>query len=284
MSSGDSGAPAALDAEGLRAVRYEVDRRIACITLNRPHRNNAWTGTMDREYRACLAEADRDPSVRVIIVTGAGKRFCVGGDSQALEGHVERGSYDTGLQGDEAEPGYGLEPEFDHPFASHFGLSKPVIAAVNGAAAGIGMALAMFADLRFASPGAKFTTAHGKLGLPPEYGLSWLLPRMVGVPRAMDILLTSRVLLAEEALEWGLINTIYPETELLDRTLDFAEALTSGVAAGSLQTTRQQVYRDLHGDIGRSVTDSMRLLNEMMAGEEYREGVTALTEKRPPRF
>ncbi len=267
-----------------RAVRYEVDDRVALITLDRPHRNNAWTGTMDREYRFCLDRAESDPIVRVIVVTGSGKRFCVGGDSQALEGHAERGSYDTGLSGDEPTPGYGVDPAFDHPFACHFGLSKPVIAAVNGAAAGIGMALAMFADLRFTTPGAKFTTAHGKLGLPPEYGLSWLLPRMVGLPRALDILLSSRVLLAEEALEWGLINAIHPEDQLLDTTLDYARTLASGVAAGSLRTSRQQVYRDLHGDIGRSVSDSMLLLDQMMGSDEYREGVAALVEKRPPRF
>ncbi len=268
----------------LRAVSYEVGDRIAVITLDRPHRNNAWTGTMDREYRFCLDQADTDPEVRVIVITGAGERFCVGGDSQALEGHVDRGSYDTGLVGDEATPGHGVEPVFDHPFACHFGLSKPVIAAVNGAAAGIGMALAMFADLRFATPGAKFTTAHGKLGLPPEYGLSWLLPRMVGLPRALDVLLTSRVLLAEEALDWGLINAIHPVDELLPKTIEYAKMLSTSVAAGSLRTSRRQVYRDLHGDIGRSVTDSMALLDEMMGGEEYREGVAALVEKRPPRF
>ncbi|MEZ5377772.1 MAG: enoyl-CoA hydratase-related protein [Acidimicrobiales bacterium] len=268
----------------LRAVSYTVDERIAIITLDRPHRNNAWTGTMDREYRFCLDLAESDPSVSAIVVTGAGERFCVGGDSQALEGHVERGGYDTGLVGDEATPGYGVEPIFDHPFACHFGLSKPVIAAVNGAAAGIGMALAMFADLRFATPGAKFTTAHGKLGLPPEYGLSWLLPRMVGLPRALDVLLTSRVLLAEEALEWGLINGIRPPDELLAFSVDYAKQLVASVAGGSLRASRQQVYRDLHGDIGTSVVDSMRLLNEMMGGDEYREGVAALVEKRPPRF
>ncbi len=274
----------AMNTPELRAVSYATDDRVALISLDRPHRNNAWTGTMESEYRFCLDQAESDPNIGVIVITGNGERFCVGGDSQALEGHVDRGSYDTGLRGNEATPGYGVEPMFDHPFAYHFGLSKPVIAAVNGAAAGIGMALAMYADLRFATPGAKFTTAHGKLGLPPEYGLSWLLPRMIGVPRALDVLLTSRVLLAEEALEWGLINAIHPAEELLPATIAYAKMLVSSVAAGSLRASRQQLYRDLHGDIGTSVTDSMRLLNDMMGGAEYREGVAALVEKRPPRF
>ena len=140
------------------------------------------------------------------------------------------------------------------------------------------------ADLRFASPGTKFTTAHGKLGLPPEYGLSWMLPRIVGLTRALDILLSSRVMLAEEALEWGYLNAIHPADELLDRVLDYAEQLASGVAAGSLRETRQQVYLDLHRDVGTSVTESLRLLDSMMKHPEYREGVQALVEKRPPDF
>ncbi len=268
----------------LRATRYEVTDRVAIIRLHRPHRHNAWTGTMDREYRWCLARADHDDEVRVIVVTGSGSRFCVGGDSQALVGHVERGGYDTGLVGDEATPGHGVDARFDHPFACHFGLTKPVVAAVNGAAAGIGMALAAFADLRFADPGAKFTTAHGKLGLPPEYGLSWLLPRMIGVPRALDLLLTSRVMTAEEAHDWGFVHRIHPTESLLEATVDFARHLATTVAAASLRTSRQQLYRDLHDDIGTSVTQSMTLLDEMMGGPEYAEGVRALVEKRPPRF
>jgi enoyl-CoA hydratase/carnithine racemase len=268
----------------LKATTYEVVGRVGLITLNKPERGNAWTGRIDTEYRWCLSQADADPAVRVIVVTGAGNRFCVGGDSQALEGHVEKGGYDRGLSDEQANPGYGLSPDFDQPFAAHFGLSKPVIAAVNGAAAGIGMALAAFADLRFATPGAKFTTAHGKLGLPPEYGLSWILPRVMGLTRAMDVLMTSRVMLAEEALEWGFINAIHPAEELLPRTLEYAEQLASSVAAGSLRETRQQVYLDLHRDVGTSITESLRLLDKLMKHSEYRQGVEALVNKLPPNY
>ena len=263
---------------------YEVRGRVGLITLNRPERGNAWTGRVDTEYRWCLDQAEHDDAVRVIVVNGAGKRFCVGGDSQALEGHVERGGYDRGLSDEQAQPGYGFHPDFDQPFASQFGLSKPVIVAVHGAAAGIGLSLVAFADLRFAAPGTKFTTAHGKLGLPPEYGLSWMLPKIVGATRAMDLLLTSRVFLAEEALEIGFLNDIFPEDELLPRVLDYAENLASSVAPSSLRETRQQVYLDMHRPVGDSVSESMRLLNEMMSTDEYRQGVKALVEKRPPDF
>ncbi len=267
-----------------RVTRYEVIGRVGLITLDRPHRGNAWTGQLDAEYRWCLATADADDAVRVIVITGAGERFCVGGDSRALESHVDRGDYDTGLRGDEATPGYGFDEHFDQPFASHFGLTKPVIAAVNGAAAGIGMALACFCDLRFASAGAKFTTAHGKLGLPAEYGLSWIVPRLTGLTHAMDILMTSRVVLAEEAAAMGLVNQVHPVDELLPATLRFAENLAASVSAGSLRATRHQVYLDQHRDVGTSVAESKERLHEMMRTDDYREGVAALVEKRPPRF
>lgn len=274
----------------LRVTTYERVGRVALVTLNRPHRGNAWTGRLDSELRWCLQTADLDSKVRTIVVTGAGQRFCVGGDSQALEKHAEKGTYDNGLPGSDSDepalatPGYGVDERFDFPFASHFGLQKPLIAAINGAAAGIGLALACFTDLRFASEGAKLTSAHGKLGLPAEYGLSWIMPRLVGVTRAMDILLTSRVVLAEEALEIGLINQVHPAEELLDKTLEYAERLASSVAAGSLLATRQQIYLDLHRDVGTSVSESVRLLSEMMSKDEYKQGVKALVTKQPPNF
>ena len=268
----------------LKATSYELRGRTAIITLDRPDRGNAWTGRVDTEYRWLLQQADDDPNVRVIVVRGAGKRFCVGGDSQALEGHVDKGGYDRGLSDEQAHPGYGIDPAFDQPLAQHMGLSKPTIAAVHGAAAGIGVSLVCFCDLRFAAPGTKFTTAHGKLGLPPEYGASWMLPRIVGTTRAMELLLTSRVFLAEEALEIGFLNGIVPEHELLDHVLDFAEQLAANVAPSSLRETRRQVYLDLHRDVGTSVSESLRLLNEMMGSDEYRQGVKALVEKRPPGF
>ena len=268
----------------LKVTKYAAVGRVGLITLNRPERGNAWTGLVDTEYRWCLQQAEADAQVRVIVVNGAGKRFSVGGDSQALEGHSERGGYDRGLADEQATPGYGLHPDFDQPFASQFGLTKPVIAAVHGAAAGIALALVAFADLRFAAVGTKFTTAHGKLGLPAEYGLSWMLPKIVGTTRAMELLLTSRVFLADEALDIGFLNGVFAEDELLPRVLAYAEDLASSVAPGSLRETRRQVYLDMHRPVGDSISESMRLLNEMMGTDEYRQGVRALVEKRPPNF
>ena len=266
----------------LKNTEYEVSDGIATIWLNRPHRMNAWTGRVHMEYRHLLAEADADEAVGVIVVSGRGRGFCVGGDSEALQGHSKRGGYDPGTTPDIANPGFGVSSDFDAAFAYHFGLSKPVIAAMNGPAAGVGLALAAFADLRFAVPGVKFTTAHGKLNLPAEYGLSWMLPRIMGLGRANDLLLTSRPFLSEEALELGFVNAIFEPDELMSKTYEYAQNLISTVSPNSLRQTRWQVYRDLHRDAAASVQDSEALIDEMMREEDFKEGVKSLVEKRPP--
>lgn len=268
----------------LKVTRYEPAGHIATITLDRPKRMNTWTGRMHTEYRWCIAQAEADPQIRVIVITGAGRAFCAGADSRALEGHIEKGGYDAGITGEVENPGYGVRPEFDHNFAFHFGLTKPVIAAINGPAAGVGLVLACFADIRFAAAGAKLTTAHGKLGLPAEYGLSWLLPRLIGLTRANDLLLSSRVVLAEEAAEMGLVNAVVPADDLLDEAYAYALKLIATVSPASMRETKRQIYSDLHGDIGSAVAESERLLERMMREPDFAEGVRAFIEKRQPRF
>jgi enoyl-CoA hydratase/carnithine racemase len=159
-----------------------------------------------------------------------------------------------------------------------------VIAAINGPAAGVGLVLACYCDLRFAAAGAKLTTAHGRLGLPAEYGLSWLLPRLIGLTRANDLLLSSRVVLAEEAATMGLVNEAVPSDRLMDRVTEYAGVLATTVSPSSLRATRLQVYADLHGDAAASVTRSQGLMEEMMRSADFAEGVAALGEKRTPRF
>jgi len=266
----------------LKATNYKVVNQIATITLARPHRMNAWTGRMHTEYRWCLQQADLDSEVRAIVLTGEGRGFCVGADSQALEGHVKKGGYDPGTPEQLAEPGYGIRPEFDTAFAYHFGLSKPIVCAINGPCAGVGLALACFADIRFAVPGVKLTTAHGKLNLPAEFGLSWLLPRLVGLTRANDLLLTSRAFLTDEAEEIGLINQLFEPEELMQQTYDYVKNMIDTVSPGSLRETRRQIYADLHRDVRSSVEDSDRLVRLMMQQPDYREAVSAFLEKRLP--
>ena len=266
----------------LKATRYEVTDGIAVVTLARPKRRNAWTGRMHTEYRWILREADRDPAVRVIVVTGdpEGNAFCAGADLQALEGHSERGGYDAGTPEDIAEPGYGVDAAFDATFAYHFGVGKPIIAAINGAAAGVGLVLAAFCDLRFCVPGAKFTAAHGRFNFPAEYGLSWLLPRIVGLTHANDILLSSRVFTAEEADRMGFLNRIVPAGQLMDEVMAYARQFAA-VAPGSARETKRQIYRDLTRDAASAVRNAEDLLQEMSRTADYKEGVAAWMEKRP---
>jgi enoyl-CoA hydratase/carnithine racemase len=270
----------------LKVVRWEVDADgVGLVTLARPDRMNAWTGRMHAEYRWVLAQAEADEAVRAIVVTGEGRAFCAGADTAALEGHVARGAYDPGVIADElARPGHGVRPEYDHAFAFHYGIPKPIVAAVNGPAAGVGLVLACYCDVRFAAAGAKLTTSAPRLGLPAEYGLSWVLPRLVGIGHAADLLLSSRVVLAEEAAAMGLVNKVLPPEDVLSHALGYARALATEVSPRAVAAAKAQLYADLHGDVGTAVAVSERLLDELVAGPDHAEGVRAWLEKRRPRF
>ena len=267
----------------LKTTRLRIEEGVATLELSRPGRRNAWTGRMHTEYRWLLARTNADPAVRVIVVTGdpEGNAFCAGADLNALEGHAEKGRYDAGTDEDIAMPGFGVDPRFDASFAYHFGLDKPVIAAINGAAAGVGLVLAAYADLRFAVTGAKFTAAHGRFNFPAEFGLSWVLPRIVGLTHANDILLSSRVFTAEDALAMGFLNKVLPPGDLSAFVTDYARTLARTVSPGAARATKRQIYSDLHGDAAAAVRESERLLEAMIREPDYGEGVKAWLEKRP---
>ena len=270
----------------LKTTRYEATGGVAVVTLSRPKRRNAWTGRMHTEYRWLLQQADADREVRVIVVTGdpEGQAFCAGADLGALEGHSEKGRYDPGTSEDIARPGFGVDPRFDAAFAYHFGIGKPVIAAINGAAAGVGLVLAAFADLRFAAKGAKFTAAHGRFNFPAEFGLSWVLPRIVGLTHANDILLSSRTFTSDEADRMGFLNRLVEAEDLMSTAMDYARAMAANVAPGSARETKRQIYRDLHRDAAAAVGEAERLLETMIKAPDYKEGVKAWMEKRPAQW
>ena len=267
-------------------VLITIDGAVATVTLNRPHRHNAWTGRMHTEYKSAMSTLDADTTIRAIVVTGAGNTFCVGGDSDALAGHADRGGYDPGTPKDLANPGQDLPEQFDHDLAWHYGLRVPVIAAINGACAGIGLALTLFCDLRFISATAKCTTAAPKLGLPAEYGMSWTLPRIVGVTRAADLLLSGRIFTGDETRDWGLWNGVAPDgASAVAMGHQWAHSLAITAGPNAVTTTKAQIYRDLiRHDVGASVDESIALINDATQTAEYREGVSALREKRPPQF
>ena len=275
--------PSAASGE-LTAIRWKVTDRVATVWLHRPHRHNAWTGTMHSEYRQVMADLEHRDDVRAVVVTGTPPAFCVGGDSTALSDHGERGGYDSGLPAEPARPGGG--DRLDADMAWQLGYRLPIIAAVNGACAGVGLSLVLFCDLRFVSASAKLTTAAPKLGLPAEYGASWMLPRLIGVTRANDLLLSGRVVTGAETADWGLWNGLEPDGEAtLAAARSYARLLATTAGPNAVTTTKRQIADDLlRHDPAASIAVSLRLLDEAMRTSEYLEGVAALTEKRPPDF
>ena len=268
----------------MSSIRVDIDGPVATVVLDRPHRHNAWTGRMHAEFRTAMHHLEHDASLRVVVITGAGAAFCVGGDSDALAGHVDKGGYDSGLPEEVAQPGGGDRLNAD--FAWQLGYRLPIIAAVNGAAAGVGLALALFCDLRFGAAHAKLTTAAPKLGLPAEYGMSWILPRLIGVTRANDLLLSGRIVTVSDTADWGLWNGVQDDGEAtLLAAQRYAAALASNTGPNAVAMTKRQITADLlRHDPAASVNDSLRLLDQAMGTAEYAEGVSALREKRPPQF
>ena len=276
----------------LRAVRYEAADGVAVVTLDRPDRLNAWTVRMERELRWAMVTADGDPAVQVIVLTGAGRGFCAGADMQAIAKMAEGRPYGEDGRNDPdldelravAWPPAGVAADFQHGFSWLAGLSKPVVAAVNGPAAGVGFVLMCFADVRFAAAGAKLTTSFARLGLPAEHGVSWALTRLVGAGRAADLLLSSRVMLAEEAAEMGLVSKVLPAGELLPFTLDYARAMAAECSPSSLRTIKRQLWDDLVGGLDAAATFAEGAMARMLSEPDFIEGATAQREGRGPSF
>jgi enoyl-CoA hydratase/carnithine racemase len=267
-----------------KTVLYEAGDGIGLITLNRPERSNAWTGRMAYEYRTAMQLAADDDRVGAIVVTGAGRHFCVGADNQALGGFAETGRYSTGITEAPPDPGDPAHPAYGTPFGFTLAIPKPVIAAVNGAAAGVGFIAACFADIRFGAAGAKWTPATSKLGLPAEYAISWILPRLIGYGRAVEWMLSSRPVVSEEAYQMGLLHAVAAPGEVLDATLTYARRLIDDVAPSSLRSVKRQASLDLFRSLAESSEEAVGLIHEMIGSEDYKQGVQALTEKRPPNF
>ena len=258
-------------------VLYDVrDTGVAVVTLNRPDRLNAWGGGLASGFYRCMDRAEADPAVRAIVLTGSGRAFCAGadmGDGGTIGGaSVGDGDTDvTALVGDR------------HP---HFvtGLRKPIVAAINGACAGIGLTQALMCDVRFAAAGAKFTTAFSRRGLIAEYGISWILPRIVGHGVAMDLLLSGRTFRAEEAAKLGLVSDVVAPEDLMTRAVGYAKDLAANCAPSSMAVIKRQVYYDALRELVDVSADAEKLMHESMGRPDFIEGITAFFEKRPPDF
>ncbi len=255
-------------------VQRRVEEGVAVLTLNRPDRLNAWTAEMERAYFAALEECARTEEVRAIVVTGAGRGFCAGADMQELQ-----------AIGDGTPTASAVEHEHERrPQTFPLTIPKPIIAAVNGACAGIGLVQALMCDLRFAAEGAKLTTAFARRGLVAEHGISWILPRLVGPANALDLLLSGRVVFAEEAHELGLVNRVYAPDRLLDATLDYARELVVNCSPASMATIKRQVYADLQRTLPDTLAEADRLMFASFTAPDFVEGVTSFVERRDPRF
>jgi enoyl-CoA hydratase/carnithine racemase len=267
----------------LRHTRYEVADGVATLTLDRPERLNAWTPTMEEEVRTALGEAERDDAVRVVVLTGAGRGFCAGLDADHLRERVG-GAAAGAVNGADAHARPAKSGDFSGRFTYLPAIAKPVIAAVNGPAAGIGFVLALVCDIRFAGSEAFFTSSFARRGLTAEHGSSWLLPRLVGVAQAQDLLLSGRRVAADEALGIGLVNRVVPQDRLLEETREYADEMARSCSPRSLRIIKRQVWEAMSQTLGKAVAVADREMNESFASDDFAEGVAHFLEKRAPRF
>ena len=268
----------AADSGAAQAVLYEArESGVAILTLNRPERMNGWGGGLAAGFYAGLDRAEADPAVRAIVITGNGRAFCAGadmGDLNSIGSATVESAGDADLSAMVGER---------HAFFLTT-LRKPVIAAINGACAGIGLTQALMCDVRFAAAGAKFTTSFARRGLIAEYGISWILPRVIGWGAALDLLLSGRVFLAEEAAELGMVKEVLAPEDLLPRSIAYAEDIAANCAPNSLAVIKRQVYGDALREVAESSGLAEALMHESMRRPDFIEGITAFFEKRPPNF
>lgn len=264
-------------------ILYRVEDGVAVITLNRPDRLNAWRAEMDRDVRSAMHAAVADSAVRVIVLTGAGRGFCAGADMNAL----------TAIQANTQGAADAPRPEaFDPSAPEHFrkrysyfpSVPKPIIAAINGACAGLGMVLSLYADIRIASDAAVFTTSFAKRGLVAEHGLSWLLPRLVGMAHAADLLYSARVVRAPEALAMGLVNRVVPLADFESEVMAYARAMAREVSPRSLKEMKREVWAAQFQGLDEAIEAANKDMTASFASADFKEGVAHFVEKRPARF
>ena len=250
-------------------VHYDVADGVATVTLHNPARKNAWSLAMEHQYFTRLDDAAADRAVRAIVVTGAGSAFCPGMDVAALE--------QTAAAGELVRAGR-------RPMHHALTIPKPMIAAINGACAGIGLIQTLYCDLRFAARGARMSTSFTRRGLGAEYGTSWMLPRLVGVERALDLLLSGRTFDADEAHRMGLVGRLCEPDEVLRDAQAYAAELARYASPRAMAAVRHQVYADLGDDFETSWVRTLAIMQRMNSLPDFVEGVASFVERRDPNF
>lgn len=268
---------------------YQAANRVATITLNRPDKLNAWTAIMEQEVRSAVEEAERDENVRVIVLTGAGRGFCAGADMSLLSTVAEQGLDEKGRaqalrNSRSAGRGEGVRADFQRKYSYFPAVGKPMIAAINGPVVGLGLVIALYCDLRFASEAARFGTAFARRGLIAEYGMAWMLPRIVGHANALDLLFSARMIDAAEALRMGLANQVFPQDVFPEKVQEYARDLAANVSPRSMRIIKRQVYEAMFQTLEEAFATSEREMLASLQCEDFKEGVAHFVEKRAPAF
>jgi enoyl-CoA hydratase/carnithine racemase len=265
---------------------YQVADRVATITLNRPDKLNAWTAIMEQEVRLAVEEGERDDNARVIVLTGAGRGFCAGADMSLLSSVANQGLDESGKRRAMSAGALreGIRPDFQKKYSYFLEIGKPVIAALNGPAVGLGLVIALYCDLRWASDSARLSTAFARRGLVAEYGMAWMLPRLVGVPNALDLLFSARTIDAAEALRIGLVNQVFPQDVFLDKVRENAREMAATVSPRSLRVMKRQVYEAMFQNLSEAFELAEREMLASLKSEDFKEGVAHYLEKRAPSF
>jgi len=269
-------------------ILYDVEDPIATITLNRPDQLNAWTNQMGNEVKHAIGEAEADPSVVVIILTGAGRGFCAGADMRGLQS-LSQGERETGAgpRDDtlDADPGQAdMEEGFRGTYSYLMSVRKPIVAAINGPCAGMAVPITLACDIRFASDTAVFTSAFARRGLIAEWGCAWLLPRLVGTAHAMDLLLSARKIDAAEAERVGLVNRVLPVAELMKFTREYCTDMATNCSPASMSVIKRQVYESLQEPFSASNEKANHEMRETFQRDDFKEGVQSFMQRRAPKF
>jgi enoyl-CoA hydratase/carnithine racemase len=243
---------------------------VQILTFNRPARLNAWTDELETQYFSLLDAAESDTSVRAVIVTGAGRGFCAGADLGDLEAVGKDGG--------------SVVASRPRPRHRPLMFRKPLIAAINGAAAGLGLVEALYCDVRLATPEAKLTTAFSRRGLIAEYGIAWLLPRLVGQSRALDLLMSARVVRGDEAARLGLVDTVVSAEDLLATAVAYAEDLATNCSPTAMAVIKEQLLNAQQSSFIEAVEEADRRMYESFNHADLAEGVASYLEARPPMF
>jgi len=266
-------------------IIYDVADPVAIITMNRPDQLNAFTNRMLAEIRHALAAAEQDERVVGIILTGAGRGFCAGMDMGSLDNLASGTGQAEDLSALSADPGDpDLGADFQVTFSYLLSIRKPLIGAINGACAGLGFVFALLTDMRFIERQAKFATAFSQRGLIAEHGASWILPRLIGSGKALDILWSSRKFDGEEADRLGLAERLCDSGTALEQAREFIADLAANASPTSLRIIKAQVYRHLNMPLGEAMTETNDWMATSLKREDFREGVQSFMERRPPTF